>query len=403
MPKFQYSAKINPQKITQGEIEADSEQDAVAKLNRMGYFPISVKNTDALSLDKQSVGKPKKIPQKDLALFTRQLATLIESGVNILNSLKIIADQNPNKYLRLILADIAVQIKDGKSLSQSLSSHPELFSGLYSAMIHAGEASGNLNETLKRLASFMEKEEELKNSVISALTYPLFVLFVGIATVVVLLTFVIPRLITMFDDMGQMLPLPTKILISVSDFMRNYWWLIIAVLFVLVFIIKRVRSSAQGRIVIDGIKLNSPVISELTLKTEIGRLMRILSLLLSSGVPIISALDTSLSLVQNEVVKSEIAVFKDEITKGASFSACLKKSRLFPKFVSNIVTVGEETGTLEKSLLRIADDYDRDIDRYLKSLTRLLEPVIILAIGLIVGFIVLSMLLPIFQINMIVR
>lgn len=402
MPKYFYSAKSQPRETIQGNIEAESEQDAINKLNRMGYFPISVQAED-LSVDRHDLLRFWKVSHKDITIFTRQLSTLIESGVNIITGLNIIQNQIPNKYLKAILNDVIGKIKDGKSLSESLAFHRNLFSDLYTSLLRSGEAGGTIEETLKRLADFLEKEQEFKSSVRAALVYPLFILSVSIMTIIVLLGFVIPRLVSMFQDMGQILPLPTKVLINISGFLREFWWMILASIFAFVFLIKRLNSRPAGKIMLDRARLRLPVLGTIVLKTEISRLMRTMSLLLSSGLPIVSALDVCTSVLENQILKAELHKFKEKIAGGESFSHCLTGSQLFPAFVTNIVTVGEEAGTLEKSLMRIADDYERQVDKSLKSLTQLLEPVIILVMGVVVGFIVLSMLLPIFQINLLVR
>jgi type II secretory pathway component PulF len=402
MPKFTYTAKSQPYKTTQGKIEAESEQDAINQLTKMGLFPITVQAED-LALDKPGLWRLRKISSKDIVLFTRQLSTLIESGVNILNSLNIVLKQTPNKYLRTILSDTVEKIRNGQPLSESLATHPYLFSGLYTSMIHAGEVGGNLEKTLRNLADFLEKEEEFRNSIRASLTYPFFIFIVSVLTVIVLLAFVIPRLIPMFEDMGQILPLPTKILIGISGLLRGYWWLICAIIFMPVFLLKRIYLNPKGKIWLDRLKLNFPVLGKISLKAEISRLMRTLSLLLSSGMTIISSMNISVGVVGSQILKLELQKFSDQIAGGASFSRALSESKFFPSFVTNIVIVGEESGTLEKSLMRIADGYEKEVDSALKTLTRMLEPIIILLMGLIVGFIVISMLLPIFQINLIVK
>lgn len=402
MPRYAYIAKTDPQKAIQGNIEAESQQAAINKLNRLGYFPISVQ-LETMPLDKQNIWRFCKVSNKDIVLFTRQLSILIASGVNILSSLKIVENQTTNKHLRFILDDVSNKIKDGKSLSESLAIYPRVFSGLYASMIHLGEVGGRIEDALKRLADFLEKEQDFKDSLRSSLIYPAFVFAVSGLTIIILLTFVIPRLVAMFEDMGQVLPLPTKILINISAFMQNYWWFILTVILISIFLSQRTYRTIGGRIFWDRIKLKVPILGKINLKTEIGRIMRTLSLLLSSGMTIIYSLDISLSVIENEILKLQIQKAKDQIAAGASFSKCLQESNMFPAFVINIVTVGEETGTLERSLMRIAEEYEREVDRFLKTLTRLLEPIIILVMGLIVGFIVLSMLLPIFQINLIVR
>mgnify|MGYP001568579152 FL=1 len=319
MPRYTYTAKSQPNQTIQGEIESESEQDAINKLTKIGYFPISVK-AEVFSLDKYGIWRYWKITNKDIIIFTRQLSSLIESGVNILNSLNIISNQIPNKYLKSVLNDVSAKIKDGKSLSDSLRMHPQLFSNLYIAMIHSGEMGGNIDQALKSLADYLEKEEDFKSSILSSLTYPFFIFAVSVLTVIILLGFVIPKLITMFEDMGQILPLPTKILINLSQFLRSYWWFILAVVFVSIFLWQRICHAPQGKILIDKLKLKLVIWRDIVLKINISRLMRTLSLLLSSGIPIFSALDISTSVLENQILKLEVQGVKGHIAGGLSFS-----------------------------------------------------------------------------------
>jgi len=404
MPRFSYTAKSEPHQTIQGEIEAESEQDVIAKLTKMGHFPIFIKNQDS-SLEKEGLGVLglRKIAERELVLFTSQLANLIKSGINILNGLNIISTQTSNKYLKGLINDITAKIKDGKSLSESLGAHPNTFSNLYTALIRSGEIGGTLEVTLERLSGFLEKEGEFKSSIRAALIYPIFVFVVGILTVITLLGFVIPKLLSMFADMGQILPFPTRMLMAISGFLRSYWWLLAILIAISLLAFNRIKRNPQGKILWDSIKLKIAVWGGIILKTEISRLMRTLSLLLSGGIPIVSALEISMSILENQVLKSHIQKFIKQISSGSSFSSCLRSSKLFPELVTHIVTIGEETGALEKSLLRIAEQYEKDVDQALKNFARLLEPIIILAMGLIVGFIVLSMLLPIFQLNLMTR
>jgi len=402
MPRYTYKAKPEPNKTVSGYIEAESEQDAINKLTRMGHFPISVKY-ETLALEKKGGIAMRKIPKRDIAAFTRQLSTLIESGINILNAFNIISGQAINKNLGVILNDISGRIKEGSSLSESLELFPGVFSSMYCAMVRTGETSGDLKNTLKRLADYIEAEEEFRNSLRSAMVYPFFIFAVSALTVVVLLVFVIPRLVVMFRDMGQALPLPTRMLIGISDFLRDYWWIIIGGIFIIVFFLRRMYKSPKGRLSWDNFRLKAAFFGEVTLKAEVARLMRTLSLLLSSGITITTALDISASVLDNQVLKKEMLKFKEQISSGSSLYQAFKDSKLFPELVVNIISVGEETGALDKSLMNVAVDYEREVDRTLKDFIRLLEPVIILVMGLIVGFIVISMLLPIFQINLTVR
>lgn len=399
MPKYLYISKSSPGKIIQGSIEAESQQDAVTKLSQMGQFPISLQ-PQALSLDKAFL---RKISRKDILFFTRQLANLVDSGVNIIRGLNIIISETPHQPLKEVLSQVMNRIKDGTPLSESLAAYPYLFSKLYTATLQAGEASGTLGLSLKRLADFLEKDDEFRSSLHSALAYPAFILAVGILTVLAMLVWVIPRLVVMFEDMGQVLPWPTRLLIAGSGFLRSWWWLILALLAVMIFALRRALKSSSGKLLRDKFKLKAKVLGDIVLKTEVSRLTRTLSILLSCGISIVPALDIVNASVGNALLKEELETFKGKIKDGLSFSSCLKGSKFFPLSVSQIVSVAEESGSLEKALLKIADDYQVETERVLKTGLRLLEPIIILGMGLVVGFIVLSLLLPIFQINVVVR
>jgi len=402
MLKYNYCVKSTPDKIINGVIEAESEQDAVSKLAKLGYFPFSVKQVDAEVLNKSLFGA-RKLSEKDKVIFSSQLSTLVDSGVDIIKAVNIISEQTSNLSLRSILKDVTERIKNGASLSESLAAYPQVFPLLYTALIHTGEVSGNISDVLKKLAEFYEKEEEFRNSLLASLTYPAIVICVSAMTVAVLLIFVIPRLVLMFEDMGQVLPLPTRVLISVSLFFRDYWWVFAGIALGFFIILRRMYRNPQGRLIWDEAVLKLPALGVIVLKSELSCLTRTLSLLLSSGIPITDALDKSSAVVNNRILKQEVQRLKGQINSGTNFSDSLKSSRFFPVFITSIVTIGEETGTLYKSLKRVAEDYERDVDRILKTVIRLLEPAIILIMGLIVGFIVVSMLLPIFQINLIVK
>jgi len=402
MARYRYSAKSEPTKIIRGDIEADSAQDAIQKLTKLGFFPISVQ-TEEVSLENKGFWPFARASNKEIVLFTAQLSTLVGSGINILKSLNIVIGQIPNKYLKAVLHDVTDRVKDGEAFSESLSTHPEVFSSLYTSMVRTGEASGKIEEALSRLSDYLEKEEEFKENLLQAMIYPAFIFGVSVLTILVLLGFVIPRLVSMFSDMGQILPLPTKILIAVSAALRTYWWFLPILIFMFVFIWQRMKQNPHGRLMLDNFKLKAPFLGNIILKAEIGRFMRTLSLVVSGGMPITPALEVGASTLENRILRKVAEDFKETISKGAMLSEALRNSKLFPEFTINIVSIGEETGSLEKSFLRIAQDYEKEVDRALKNIARMIEPVIILVMGLIVCFIVLSMLLPIFQMNLIVR
>ncbi|MDD5668921.1 MAG: type II secretion system F family protein [Candidatus Omnitrophica bacterium] len=402
MALFSYTAKINPNRSIQGEIEAESESSAVKKICALGYFPIDVRNKNTAVVNSQG-SSGKHVSRKDVFMFTRQLSKLISSGITIVNALELLRRQTKNNYFSSVIREITDAVKNGAGIAESLSRYPKIFSRLYVAMVRSGEAGGTLEAALKQTSDFLEKEERNRSAFIRALVYPLFVAAVGIGTVFILLVFVIPRLVFMFEDMGQVLPIPTKILIETSSFTRSYWWIEVSFIVILTAVWKRVKRKSGVRMFIDKTSIKAPVVGRIILQTQIGRFLRTMALLLGGGLPVLFTLEVSEAQVENLCLVSEIHVFRKKISEGLSLSECLKNSVYFPLEVQNIVAVGEETGTLEKSLTRLADDYESEADSAVQVFLQLLEPVIIVGMGLIVGFIVLSMLLPVFQINFAVQ
>jgi type II secretory pathway component PulF len=386
----------------EGVIEADSPQEAVSRLSQSGYFPVSVKIEENAGKERDGIFS-QGISGKEISAFTRQLSGLIYAGVPILRSLDILLKQTPNKSLRSILADLKSKIRDGNQLSASLAAYPDFFPPVFISMVHSGEVSGNLDKSLKRLADHLDQEQELKESVIAAVTYPAFVTGVGIITVIVLLVFVIPTIASMFIEIGEKLPLPTRILMGISGFFQKNMPVVLVTMIAAAAAVKRFSGSASGQLLIDKLKLKLFLYKDLVIKAEIGRLMRTLSLLLASGVPVLQSMDLAASTVRNKVLNEEVKQFRPKIVKGLSFSKCLSESKLFPEYAVSVTAIGEETGTLERSLMAIAEEYENDVERRLRVLTRMLEPVIILIMGIIVGFIVLAMLLPVFNMDILVQ
>ncbi len=405
MPTFFYKAKTGPSAITQGVIEANNQGDALHKLSMKGYFPISVvMKEDNFVLEKETKKKfslnfLKKVSIKDLADFTRSLADLLDSGVPLFRSVQILAEQCNNTALKLVLDDIQGSIRDGKTLHESLGKNPKVFSALYINMVKSGEIGGMLETVLNRLADFAEKEDETRSKIKSAMAYPMLMLSVGVLSITVLMTFVIPRLVQLFSDMGQALPLPTQILIMISSALNNYWWLILIVSLTLFYIFQKWKKSEDGGRIYDRIKLKVPIIKDLILKEEIARFGRTLSTLLNNGVPIIQSLSIIKDTIKNKVIRDEIAMAADEISKGAKLGECLKKCGNFPPLFVNMVAVGEESGHVEKSLEKVAESYDKQVDRTIKTFTTILEPLMIVVLGSILGAIVISMILPIFDLS----
>ncbi len=405
MAKFIYKAKQGPEKIIDGAIEAESHESAVARISKMGYFPISVKREEESLAS--SGGKAlylfKKVKLHDLAIVTRQLADLLDSGLTLARALHVIHDQTENKYLRSVISDIRDDVEDGRPLSEATGKHPRIFSKLYVSMVRSGETGGALERILIRLAEFSETQQEIENKVKSALAYPIVMASVGIVTIFVLITFVIPRIVGMFEDLGQALPIPTAILVGVSNVIINYWYLILGGLGLAIFSFMRVRKTKEGRFYIDQFKLHMPVFGQLISKSEIARFSRTLATLLANGVPILTGLDVVADTMQNACLKRDIDEAYRFVRDGKSLAAGLARGKYFPMFATNMITVGEEGGQMEKALFKVADSYEREMDNAIKIMTSLLEPALIVVMGLVVGFIVISMLLPIFQINIITR
>lgn len=402
MPTFRYKAKKGPQENVSGMIEAKNENQAVLLLEQRGLFPIVIQEaanekTDLLSLSL------KRVRRQDIVIFTRQFSSLIESGLTITEGLNALAKATTNPALKNIIFEIESRIKDGATLSESLSSYPKQFSQFYCAVVKAGEISGALEVVLDRLADFSEHEEDVRSDILAGLTYPGLIIAVASITVYVLLAFIVPKLTSMFEEMGQILPLPTRVLIGISGLLGKYWWMLLSLIVIGSFMFRRINKIPEQKLLFDRIILKLPVMGEVIQKSEIARFVRTLSLLLESGVSILVSLGAVGETVTNKAIKSEINKMTQDISDGISLSSAFIKSPYFPAYVSNIIKVGEEGGTLEKSLKRIAVSYEQESNRKIRALTSLLEPVMILIMGLIVAFIVVAMLLPIFQINLIAR
>ncbi|MBU2540434.1 MAG: type II secretion system F family protein [Candidatus Omnitrophica bacterium] len=404
MPTFTYKAKLGPSKLEQGSIEAENQEQAIKKISDLGLFPVEVrpyKQSKNISLFAR-FGQRNKIKNQEVISLTRQLASLLEAGLNILPALNAIKSQLVMPALVSLVDDIAQNVKDGASFSESLSHHKDIFSSLYINVVRSGELSGRLNHVLDTLADFLEKGEDLRQRIISALVYPVLVLAVGILTVAVLLIFVIPRIGVMFEDMGQVLPLPTQIVVGISSMIVNYFFVFFAIIVVLFFFINKRIKTKEGRIFVDRSKLKTPLLGMFIRKQHIVQFSRTLSLLLASGIPIVTALELVANTLSNGMIRQEVKTMSTAIREGASLSTSIKESKYFPAFVSSIIAVAEESGSLDRSLARLASSFERDVERIIKTFTVALEPTLIFLIGLVVGFIVIAMLLPIFQINLIV-
>lgn len=403
MARFIYRAKKGPKEEVSGSIEAENKNVALHRLTTMGYFPIYIEqeNIERAALKKNPFLRFRKVSIRDVSVFTRQMSDLLEAGLPLVRALSVLEKQTGNRYLQGVIANLMGSVQDGNPLSDSLQKHPKIFSTLYISMVRSGETGGNLEGVLLRLAEFQEAQDELNTTVHQAMAYPALMAIVGAVTIVVLITFVIPKIVSMFQDLNQTLPLPTVILLNISHFIRNFWWILVGGGGIAYFAFIRIARTHEGKLIIDKLKLSFPIMRQLILRAEIARFARTLSTLLNNGVPILEALSVVINVMENETLKEGARLAQREVREGANLSTGLSKSPYFPAFVNNMIAIGEESGALEKALLKIAISYEREVDKTVKVMTSLLEPFMILTIGLVIGFIVIAMLLPIFEISFI--
>jgi type II secretory pathway component PulF len=413
MQGFIYKAKKGPHEIKEGVIEAETKQDAISRIEQMGYVPVQITPKEGMSKPscpdpkKNKIKAPianfkvfKKVRPRDLTIFTEQLATLIKSKVPLFDAINILSEQTENVFFKNIICSISGDLKEGRTFSESLSKYPAVFPLLYINMVCSGESGGVLEKTLIRLAQFREEEEEIRAKISSALAYPIFIIIVGAATISALLTFGVPRLMFLFSETGQSLPVPTQMLLSISEGIRGYWFWILLIISLFVFILKRGHKNEKGKIILNKFKLKVPLLGNFSKNAELARLARTISTLLANGIPAFQAIQITIPTLNNEIFKVELDNIHKDIIAGSSISQSMKKSPWFPLFVTNMIAVAEKTGNLQEVLLEVAVFYEREVNKMMKIMTSLLEPIIILVMGLIVGFIVMAMLLPIFEINM---
>lgn len=421
MIKYIYHAKKSTGETIEGRIDAVSKEEAIEKLSLKGYLPVSIEedlryidNGTAHNTNRQasrlaeskifSFVKPgARIKSNQVTVFTRQMASLLKSGVPILSAINIISEQSENLYLKASLKSISNAVKDGATFSSALSNYPRIFSSLYVALVRSGEESGTLPAALLRIADYRAKQEEIISRIRMSMAYPVLMAIVGAGTIVFMLTFVMPRLMKIFISLGERLPLPTRILISISQGISQWWFLIILSLAIIILLIRRQIKTETGKLSFSLFKLRLPVLGKLILKAELARFSRTLELLIKNGISILRAIDVAIPVLENEIIKKQLKQSYRELEQGGFFGRSLKASKVFPPFMTNLIGIGEESGRLDEALAEIADSYEHDTDEAIKVMSSLVEPLMILGMGLIVGFMVVAMLLPVFEINVIAR
>lgn len=403
MPVFEYKALNKKGKSCKGLIDADSESAARSKLRASGKYPTSISE----SLSKKQKNKKQilgstlfdRVSQDEVQVVTRQLSTLLGAGIPLIGALSSLIEQSSNSAFKRILAQIRDSVNEGATLTDSFAAHPRLFSNIYINMVRSGEASGSLDVVLERLADFGEKQRALQGKLKAALVYPIFMAFIGTGILFFLITYIVPNITRVFTDMERALPVPTRILIWTSEALREYWWLGGGIAFLLFFLIRFFLAQEKGRWLMDRIKLSFPVIGPLTRKIVLTRFASTLGSLLNSGVPMITSLQIVGSIVNNRLIQEVIEDAMEDIQKGKSMSSALEASVWFPPIFIQMIGVGEQSGALESMLEKIATTYEREVETAILGMTSLIEPVMIAGMGAAVGFVVLSILLPIFEMN----
>jgi len=398
VPVYLWKGRTLGGEIQSGELTFDSQEEALSALRKKRIIISSVrakKQDVKLTMPRIGTG----VSTRDLAIFTRQFATMINAGLPLVQCLDILSKQTEKPFFRQIIAQTMREVEAGTTLAEALAKkeNQKVFDELFVNMVEAGEAGGILDDILQRLATFIEKAEALKRKIQGAMVYPAVVMTVAVLATAFMLIFIIPTFARMFTGFGAELPLPTKIVMGLSSFLRSFWWVIIGTLVGLVFVLKRYYDTERGRMQIDRFLLKIPVLGDVLRKGAVARFTRTLGTLISSGVPILTGLEITARTAGNRVIQEAIMAARSSIREGETISAPLKQSNVFPPMVVQMISVGEETGALDDMLTRIADFYDSEVDTAVDSLTSLIEPIMIVFMGGMVGGMVIAMYLPMFK------
>ncbi|MEY3701980.1 MAG: hypothetical protein RI891_1272 [Gemmatimonadota bacterium] len=391
MPTFSYSARTAQGERRAATLEAANREDAVAELRRLRLAVVTLQEVTR----RPRTGT---VSLRDIVVFTRQFSTMIDAGLPLVQALGILAKQSENPVLQGVIRQVVFDVESGRTVADALAKHPRAFSELYVSMVAAGEAGGILDTILLRLATFLEKSDALVRKVKSALIYPCVILGIAVAAVAILLVVVIPTFQEMFASVGLVLPLPTRLVIALSAALQAYWWAFLGILAGLIVAVRRTYGSSRGRLAIDRLLLATPIVGDLIRKTAVSRFTRTLGTLVSAGVSILDGLEITAKTAGNRVVADAILASRSSIAGGDTIAAPLARSQVFPPMVISMISVGEQTGGLDEMLRKIADFYDTEVDTAVSGLLSIVEPVLIVALGLIVGGMVVAMYLPIFDI-----
>src|SRR6185312_1133697 len=390
MPTFAYTARTLSGELKNATMDAANRDEVVANLRRQKLVVVKVD-------EETKKKKGGKVKTRDIVIFTRQFSTMINSGLPLVQALDILSRQSENKALQDVTHQVVYDVESGHTVADALRRHPKAFTDLYVNMVAAGEAGGILDTILLRLATFLEKNDALVGKVKSAMIYPAVIMSVAFVAIVVLLIFVIPVFQNMFASVNLALPLPTRVVIGLSSFLKHYWWLIGAGIWGSIFMLRQWYRTPAGRLQVDRVMLRMPILGDLLRKSAVSRFTRTLGTLISSGVSILDGLEITAKTAGNQVIHNAIMESRASIAGGDTISAPLQKSNVFPPMVISMIAVGEQTGGLDEMLTKIADFYDTEVDTAVSGLLSLMEPIMIVFLGVVVGGMVVAMYLPIFD------
>ena len=402
MPVFEYrGVDRGTGKTVKDEIDAESPKAARSRLRKQGIYITEIHEKRAeMKRGGTTIGKFfRRVKLQDLSIMTTQLATLEKANVPLVEGLNALCNQIENEKLRLMITDVRDRVNEGSSLADALAAYPKAFSNLYVNMVRAGESSGTLPVVLTRLSDFLDYQMKLKSKIVGSMTYPVIMMVIGTLMIGFLFITIVPKLVGIFADIGQELPLVTRLVIGFSNFLQSYWWVIILGVILIIYLLRRWKKSEKGRLSWDQMMLKFPISGKLVQLINISRFTRTLSTLLGGGVPMLVSMDIVKNVVQNRVIYNAVAAARESISEGQSVARPLADSGYFPPLVTHMIAVGEKTGELEKMLVTVADAYDVQVETTITQVTSLLEPLMIVMMGGVVGLIVVAMILPILQMN----
>jgi len=395
MPVYKWEGKVRDGSVKKGTMEAANEAVVTAQLRAQKIMPTTIKKSLG-AVEIKIPGMKPKVTTKDLVVFTRQFATMIDAGLPLVQCLEILSSQNENATFKEVIGAVKEDVESGNTFADALAKHPKVFDRLYVNLVNAGEMGGILDTILNRLAAYIEKAMNLRKKVKGAMVYPATVVGVAVIVVAIILIFVIPVFQSMFGGMGKSLPAPTLVVIAMSDFLKKYFLFMLIAFFILVGIMKRIYRTEKGRMAFDKVFLKLPIFGDLIRKVAVAKFTRTLGTLISSGVPILEGLEVVAKTAGNAVVEQAVLRTRDSISEGRTIAEPLKETKVFPPMVVQMISVGEATGALDQMLNKIADFYDTEVDEAVSALTSAIEPLLMVFLGGTIGGIVIAMYLPVF-------